>query len=586
MQKRVIDLNNQEARTFFLKQESYCSTRMPGYVNFQPLLDATAKILETSQLEIKNSQQYENVNYKLINNKDGKYAWRPLQLIHPAIYVDLVNSLTKEKYWKSIVSQFERWSKIDRISCASIPVKSSEYSCQLMSNFEDKIISGEIGFFKDKNGNIWGKIKSKSPLLIPKEEEIYLILEEKFKNKNGTFLDTETERILKFTSLSGYIQLSSKQSDNAATISNWYEHIEQQSMILALDFEYLLHLDITDCYGSIYSHSIAWALHGKDEMKEALCAKNKRQNLIGDIIDRYIRNMSHGQTNGIPQGSVLMDFIAEIVLGYADDELSKKLKLKNITEYKILRYRDDYRVFTNNPKTADVIAKLLTETLIDLGLKLNSNKTLASDNIIKDSIKIDKRYWLERTRHYIWQNELMSMYNFAEQFPNAGSLAKPLMDFVDKLSKANKFNKRNGNLESMISIITNMMLKNPRFYPDATAILSKFLSFIENDEDKKSILNRIIKKIESIPNTEYLEIWMQRLTLKMNFRADYNSDFCKKIYEDINGNSICLWNCDCIKNKDLKSYITSANIVDKNFIDNMNPVISRKEIEVFSTHTS
>ena len=36
--------------------------------------------------------------------------------------------------------------------------------------------------------------------------------------------------------------------------------------------------------------------------------------------------MTYGQTNGIPQGSSLMDFIAEIILGYADTQLVKKLK--------------------------------------------------------------------------------------------------------------------------------------------------------------------------------------------------------------------------------------------------------------------
>ena len=36
--------------------------------------------------------------------------------------------------------------------------------------------------------------------------------------------------------------------------------------------------------------------------------------------------MSYGQTNGIPQGTILMDFIAEMVLGYADYLLTERLK--------------------------------------------------------------------------------------------------------------------------------------------------------------------------------------------------------------------------------------------------------------------
>jgi hypothetical protein len=38
-----------------------------------------------------------------------------------------------------------------------------------------------------------------------------------------------------------------------------------------------------------------------------------------------MQGMNYGQTNGIPQGSVLMDFIAEMVLGYIDECLSECL---------------------------------------------------------------------------------------------------------------------------------------------------------------------------------------------------------------------------------------------------------------------
>lgn len=40
--------------------------------------------------------------------------------------------------------------------------------------------------------------------------------------------------------------------------------------------------------------------------------------------------MQYGQTNGIPQGSVLFDFIAEIVLGYADLLLYEDLQKKEL----------------------------------------------------------------------------------------------------------------------------------------------------------------------------------------------------------------------------------------------------------------
>lgn len=91
------------------------------------------------------------------------------------------------------------------------------------------------------------------------------------------------------------------QTNQKAQILAWWENIEQHSIELSLDYEYLIETDITNCYGALYTHSIAWALHTKDVAKQ-----QRRENLIGNIIDKYIRAMRYGQTNGIPQGSVLM----------------------------------------------------------------------------------------------------------------------------------------------------------------------------------------------------------------------------------------------------------------------------------------
>ena len=163
----------------------------------------------------------------------------------------------------------------------------------------------------------------------------------------------------------------------------------------------MLNTDITDCYGSIYTHSISWAIHGKKESQEN--SHKGGPKLLGDDIDTYIRNMSCGQTNGIPQGSVLMDFIAEMVLGYADKQLIEQIEEYNskcckdqcINDYKILRYRDDYRIFGNSQEVLVKIAKILTGVLQELNFRINTQKTFITTNIIKDSIKADKYYWNE-----------------------------------------------------------------------------------------------------------------------------------------------------------------------------------------------
>ena len=115
----------------------------------------------------------------------------------------------------------------------------------------------------------------------------------------------------------------------ATNIMNWWEKLEQRTVELSLDYKYMFMTDITNCYGSIYSHSIDWAISGKEQAKDAN-TKGKNKGQLGHIIDTYIQGMQYGQTNGIPQGGAIFDFIAEIVLGFADMLLAQALiKLKN-----------------------------------------------------------------------------------------------------------------------------------------------------------------------------------------------------------------------------------------------------------------
>ena len=129
----------------------------------------------------------------------------------------------------------------------------------------------------------------------------------------------------------------------SSQILNWWDKIEQTSIKLALEYDYLFQTDIVNCYAEIYTHSIAWALHTK-----IIAKQNRNPNgLLGNIIDKHLQNMSYGQTNGIPQGSVLMDFIAEILLKYADELITNHIIQEGIPKenFYILRYRDDYRIF-------------------------------------------------------------------------------------------------------------------------------------------------------------------------------------------------------------------------------------------------
>lgn len=487
----VLDLGCEAAREFFLKAESYCSLDLPPYICFESLIKSVHKLLNGKCLSglSDKPRDHDDVNYTILNNKDGKYAWRPFQLIHPVLYVSLVHRLTEEDAWQLVCERFKTFSSNPKISCLSLPLVSL------------------------------------------KEER-----------------------------------------DKAAQVNHWWHAVEQRSIELSLDYQYLIETDITDCYGAIYTHSIAWALHTKEEAK----AKENRNNkeLIGNQIDCHLQDMRHGQTNGIPQGSVLMDFIAEMVLGLADIELSKKIESSGIGKYNILRYRDDYRVFVNNPQDGERIIKFLTEVAIDLGLKLNPGKTKASSDVVRASIKTDKLAWIGRKNSEgSLQKHMLIIHDHAYQFPNAGSLVAALNVFQKRLSRQ----KRIDQVIPLIAITTDIAYRNPRTYAICAAILSKLLSFVGSDTEKLDVAEKIKTRFEQIPNTGHMQIWIQRLTHPLSQNISYDEPMCKLV----KGEDVALWNCDWITNLPLKSLISKCNVVDRAKLETMESVIPASEVELF-----
>jgi len=488
-ERSVLEMTWKEARAFFLKPESYCSVELPEYFSFDKILSAVTEAFEKEPLDghtLHKAREHESVNYSLLSNKDGRYAWRPLELIHPALYVSLVNHITEPAQWEFIRERFKEFQELNKSACLSIPVEAQ-----------------------------------------------------------------------------------SARKDKAAQILQWWQGIEQKAIEFAMEYEYVFHADITDCYGSIYTHSIAWALHGKEIAK-----KNRRDEaLIGNTIDWHIQDMRHGQTNGIPQGSVLMDFIAEMVLGFADLELNEKLERSGITEYRILRYRDDYRVFVNNPQIGEAVLKALTEVLIGLGLKLNTSKTTGAQSVISSSLKPDKLAWL-RARHgdENLEKHLLVIYAHGLDYPNAGSLFQPLQDYLKRLSRA----KRIQNPRALISIAVDIAYNSPGTLPKITAIVSRLLSFLESDVERAEVIKKVHAKLSRFPNTGFMEVWLQRIG---HFYGIDNYE--EKLCRIVTGKENALWNNEWIKADELRDAINAIYIFDKAAFKKMKPVVPPSEVQLF-----
>lgn len=128
--RSITEMSWSEARDFLLSPESYCSIDLPPYFEFSGILRNVAKELSGKKLaDFRNPspnspRDFDDVNHLILHNKDGRYAWRPFELIHPALYVSLVNQITESQHWGWILDRFAEFGKNDKIKCLSLPVKS------------------------------------------------------------------------------------------------------------------------------------------------------------------------------------------------------------------------------------------------------------------------------------------------------------------------------------------------------------------------------------------------------------------------------------------------------------------------------
>ena len=536
--KTIFDLSADEALDFLMQNDRYVTTEMPEYLNFDPVLAfAREHIADTSIdkcLKDINPENMSDANYDIMLNKDGRYAVRVLSLSNPFLYYLLAREICTPEHWAAILDDFKVFGSAPHIQAVGIPV-------------------------------------------IPADKENF---------------------------------------HKATTILNWWSRFEQMAVKLSLDYRYMFVTDITNCYGTIELQTVEKALSRKGTASEV--------DVKTDIV-RILTMLRQGRNIGLPQGSTLYDIVAEIVLGYADMLLREALERDGITEgYEILRYRDDYKVFANDKDLLERISYTLQHVLEGLNLRLNSAKTRISDSIITDSIKPDKLAYIYNTPIYNnkkqcdfdgIQKQLLFILHFGRQYPNCGQMRMLLSklstwieEYIENVAKNQKSKakpkveakpgeedaedkktqKRLGtiieDIMAMSAIAAQIAAENLNSAHYALKIISQMLSTISTEQvengkqaSKDEIVTKVLNRLGSMQNSDYLKIWLQNLAVKAEYKGDYS-------FADEKGNRLChlvsgsdanLWDNSFLVPEYLEGFKASA-VVDASVLHNDTPVMQFK----------
>ena len=163
---------------------------------------------------------------------------------------------------------------------------------------------------------------------------------------------------------------------------------------ISIGSKYVVKADISNCFPSIYTHAISWALEGKEVAKKYKEKKYKEE--WYNKIDYYTRALKDNETHGILIGPHTSNLISEIVLTAVDYELQK---------YGFTRHIDDYACYVPSQQEAENFLINLSDALKKYDLSLNHKKT----EIIKLPLPLEE-LWINYLNGFDLPEEINSHF--------------------------------------------------------------------------------------------------------------------------------------------------------------------------------
>lgn len=317
-------------------------------------------------------------------------------------------------------------------------------------------------------------------------------------------------------------------------IYEWVRMAENDLILDATYYKYIAKTDITNFYASVYTHSIAWALEGRETAFE-----DKQCSLTGNKIDKLVQYANDARTNGIPVGSALSDLIAEIVLSDVDARVSKTL---HDLDFVAVRFKDDYRVLCQNEDDARKVLRTLSFELEKINLVLNEKKTTISD--LPDGLyrAHDREYFPHslRERRSIsfktFEHTLLIALDIHRKYPGTSILEKFLSELLTKKNKLKiRFAKRQEmktrQVKKLFSLLFLVKRESEKLLSNALAIIELvYLDNLTAVDELKPYLGSIVEtelKLSSDKASAFEVVWLIFFSRYLGLGITKFSDFVK-----------------------------------------------------------
>jgi hypothetical protein len=208
--------------------------------------------------------------------------------------------------------------------------------------------------------------------------------------------------------LSRSIPTVEPKSKRALRISTYHRAVGQERIVAAGGCRYHVYADFARYYGSIYTHAIAWALHGQDKAR----SDEKTVALLGNKLDQLVRATQDRQSIGIPVGPDTSFALAEIIGTAIDVKLQA-----DVRRVQGIRFVDDFHLYFRTRGECERAIARLHGISRGFELDINDGKTL-----IEELPDIVEPSWKSTLRNFPFdasQNSntaIVSYFNIAFEF--------------------------------------------------------------------------------------------------------------------------------------------------------------------------
>lgn len=261
----------------------------------------------------------------------------------------------------------------------------------------------------------------------------------------------------------------------------------------------ILSLDLSNFYHTLYTHSIPWVIHGKQN------SKLNRSGGFANDLDSLIQKCQYGETHGIPTGSITSKLIAELYMCYIDKKLLEK-------GYKYARYVDDIKYpFVTNVEKENFLMEF-NSICREHNLILNDKKTEVHTFPYKNNMQ---------------KVEIFSYFDNLNNKSKIEHWKNKINDFVD-FCLSEEVNGNKGAIKCIYSVIINTfkysklstkMINNILITREKTTEYNLYEKFLDTSLKDSRLTNKFITFTEQL-----IELEADKEKLKSIVRRYFNEN--------------------------------------------------------------